>query len=102
MATVFSLENKFEPAEEITWRDVESELIVLYLPTGEYYTFNEIGKLTWNLLIDNNTIGSILETISNEYDMSFENIKKDVNTFITGLLENNLIKKRRRLNEKKV
>lgn len=91
---MFSLESKFEPSEDITWRDVESELIVLDLPTGEYYTFNEIGRLTWNLIIDNNTIGSILKTISNEYDMSFENIKKDVNTFITGLLKNNLITKK--------
>ena len=78
-------------SEEITWRDVNGELVVLKLTSGEYFSFNEVGRLTWLNLTEGKSIKEIVKVIEKEYDVTTDQAQSDVYTFIEGLLENQLL-----------
>ncbi|MFH2057846.1 MAG: PqqD family protein [Pseudomonadota bacterium] len=81
----------FQSVDEVTWRDIKGELVVLELASGEYYSFNEIGRLSWISLTQGKSVKVIIDEIVNEYDVTHDQAKEDLDGFITGLLENNLI-----------
>ena len=81
----------FQPAEGIAWRDIKGELIVLRLDSGEYFSFNEIGRLVWLALAEGRSVGQVVETVPAEYEVSLAQAESDVVAFTQGLLENRLI-----------
>lgn len=78
-------------SEDVTWRDVDEEMIVLHLPTGKYYTFNNTGHLVWKELADGRDTAAITSEIMDKYDVDEETASSDLDTFIQGLKEHNLI-----------
>lgn len=78
-------------SEDVTWRDVDEEMIVLHLPTGKYYTFNNTGHLVWQQLAEGKDTSEITSQIMNKYEVDEKAATKDLTTFINGLKEHNLI-----------
>ena len=79
-------------SEDVTWRDVDEEMIVLHLPTGKYYTFNNnTGHLAWQQLAEGKNTSEITVQIMAKYEIDEETANKDLTTFIKGLKEHNLI-----------
>lgn len=78
-------------SEDVTWRDVDEEMIVLHLPTGKYYTFNNTGHLVWQQLAEGKDTAAIRSQIMNKYEVDEETANRDLATFINGLKEHNLI-----------
>ena len=84
-------DSAFQVAEGITWRDIKGELIALQLESGEYYSFNEIGRLSWLALAEGRSVGQVVEAVLAEYEVSLAQAESDVVAFTRGLLENRLI-----------
>lgn len=80
-------------SDDITWRDVDEEMIVLHLPTGKYYTFNNSGHLAWKQLAKGKDTSEITVQIMDTYEVDKETAERDLSTFISGLEEHNLISK---------
>lgn len=78
-------------SDDVTWRDVDEEMIVLHLPTGKYYTFNNTGHLVWQQLAAGKDSSDITLQIMDKYEVDEETAVRDLNTFIKGLIEHNLI-----------
>ena len=78
-------------SDDVTWRDVDEEMIVLHLPTGKYYTFNYTGHLAWKQLAEGRDTSEITVQIMDKFDVDEETAKRDLDTFIAGLKEHNLI-----------
>ena len=78
-------------SDDVTWRDVDEEMIVLHLPTGKYYTFNNTGHLAWKQLAEGRDTSEITVQIMDKFDVDEETAKRDLDTFIAGLKEHNLI-----------
>ncbi len=91
METRIHRNSVFQPAEGISWRDIKGELIVLQLASGEYFSFNEIGRLTWLALAEQQSIAQVIDAVIAEYDVSFAQAEADVVAFIQGLLGNKLL-----------
>ena len=83
----------FKTTDEVTWRDVNGELVVLKLTSGEYYTFNTIGRLTWMSLSEGKSVAETIDAIASEYEVSPEQAESDVHSFVDGLLTNDLLHK---------
>ncbi|GAB4338321.1 MAG: hypothetical protein Kow0089_10170 [Desulfobulbaceae bacterium] len=82
-------------SEDVTWRDVDEEMIVLHLPTGKYYTFNNTGHLAWQQLADGRDTEEITRGIMEKYDVDEETARRDLTVFINGLVEHNLISEKK-------
>ena len=78
-------------SEDVTRRDVDEEMIVLHLPTGKYYTFNNSGHLVWQQLAEGKNTTEITSQIMDKYEVDEEAANKDLTAFINGLKEHNLI-----------
>lgn len=91
MEVKISKDSVFHVAAEVSWRDIKGELIVLQLSSGEYFSFNEIGRLVWISLAENKSVGQVIEAVLNEYDVSLAQAEADVVTFVQGLLGNKLL-----------
>jgi hypothetical protein len=83
----------YKTTDEVTWRDVNGELVVLRLTSGEYYSFNSVGRLTWMNISEGKSIAEVIDTIALEYDVAYEQAESDVRSFVEGLLTNNLLYK---------
>jgi hypothetical protein len=86
-----TLDSLFTPAEDITWRDVDGEIVVLKLNTGEYYTFNELGRSTWLQLSQGNTINQAVQAVIAEYDVETAQAENDIKHFVGGLIGRSLL-----------
>ena len=91
MPTQFSSADTFKPVEEVTWRDINGEVVALKLMSGEYYSFNEVGRLSWISLTEGKQVSQIIQDILENYETTPEQAENDLNGFINGLIENNLL-----------
>ena len=95
MADKISSQDIYKTTDDVTWRDVNGELVVLRLTSGEYYSFNSIGRLTWMNISEGKSITEVVDAIAAEYDVSHEQAESDVHGFVEGLLTNDLLYKDR-------
>ncbi len=78
--------------KKIIFRQEEDEGFLFNVDTGEIKVLNSVGVLVWKELDVRNTLEQIIERIATEFDIkSKEEVKKDLEKFITQLKENNLI-----------
>jgi hypothetical protein len=81
----------FKPTDDVTWRDVSGEMVVLKLSSGEYYTFNEQGRITWLALSEGKSMEQAVRMVVDEYDVSSDKAREDVEAFVVGLMEQELL-----------
>lgn len=87
----------FTPSDDLSWRDVNDEMVVLNLKSGEYYTFNDVGRVAWLALADGKSVDEIVDAIVEEYDVQRDAAASDVRHFIDGLVQNRVVEKRERV-----
>ncbi|MEL6930658.1 MAG: PqqD family protein [Cyanobacteria bacterium J06600_6] len=87
----FDLDQKFTVAEDILFRQVEEEGILLHISSGTYYNLNETSILFWEALTDSKPLSPVVEQITNEYEVEREYVLKDLQTFLQDLSQNQLI-----------
>ncbi len=70
--------------------DIDDEVIVFDVENEQFYEFGGIGSFIWNR-IDKNSVDSVAEVVCSEYDINKKTALDDVLSFITDLLEKQLI-----------
>ncbi len=85
------LEETYRIPDNYSWRDVKGELIVLNLDSGEYFTFNEIGRTLWLALSEGKDIKEAVDTILKEYDTKEDEVLADIKSYLQGLLDEGLL-----------
>lgn len=82
-----------KPHADLSWRDVNGELVALNVKSGEYFVFNEIGRLVWLAMAEGKTAAETLKQILDEYDVEEQDAVSDVRKFVGGLLEKSLVER---------
>ncbi len=93
------LEETYSIPDNYSWRDVKGELIVLDLDSGEYFTFNEIGRTLWLALSEGKDIQETVKAILKDYDTKEEEVLGDIKTYLQGLVDEGLLTKEREVAE---
>ena len=88
-----SNDTKFKTTENIAWRNVNDEIVILNLKSGEYFTLNDIAQCIWKAITDEKSVEEIKVNIIDEYDVSYERADRDIEDFITGMIEQGLLHK---------
>jgi hypothetical protein len=71
--------------------DKESEMVLLDLQSGGYFGLDEVGAGIWSLMREGETIGSVLGSLLQEYDVGEERLRNDLVQFLTELHTRGLI-----------
>ena len=82
---------KVKLSDDLSWRDVNDEMVALNLKTGEYYTFNDVGRGIWLALTDDKSPSEIVEMVVTKYDTKRAAAESDVADFVGGLLDKGVL-----------
>jgi len=83
--------NLFRPSADLSWRDVNGELVVLNVKTGAYSIFNDTARLVWLSITEGKTSDQTIDCIVESYAVDRKPLVNDVKMFIDGLLTGGLL-----------
>ncbi len=81
----------FNVSDQVLAQEVSGETVLLDLNGENYFGLNEVGTRIWQLLQAGARVGEVLNTLSDEYDASREQLEQDLNDLLARLLEQELV-----------
>lgn len=82
-----------KPCANLTWQDVNGDLVAINVDSGEYHIFNDIGRLIWLAIAEGKNNEEIVKQIIGQYKVKEEKALSDLLYFIDDLTQRKLIEK---------
>lgn len=89
--TAISPSSKITFSDQILFREMQGEAVLLNIETGIYFGLDETGTATWNIMQKEKQIGKIADYLLKHYDVDPKTCREDLLKFITNLEKNGLI-----------
>ena len=70
---------------------IEGESVLLNLKSENYFGLDQIGTRMWTLLTTSDSIQAAYEALLDEYDVSADELRKDMQDLIEKLIANGLL-----------
>ena len=86
-----SLDTEFLVPDDVIFRELDGEAIILNLATGNYFGLDEIGTRVWALIAGSGSLRRAVEVIAAEYDVDRATLEADVLELAGGLLDKGLV-----------
>jgi hypothetical protein len=86
-----SLDASVHVAEDVVFRELDGEAVILNLQSGMYFGLDAIGTRIWQLCQQHGSIRSVWEAIQNEFDVSADTLQSDLLAFIDELSAKGLV-----------
>jgi len=87
-----SFPTRVKPSDDVVWRDLQGESILLDLKSGVYFGLDPVGTRIWTLLQDHTDLQAVLEQLLREYEVSEETCARDLLELIAVLQEKGLVR----------
>jgi Coenzyme PQQ synthesis protein D (PqqD) len=87
-----NLTDKVTIPEQVMARQVGEETVILDLASGTYFGLDPVGARIWQLLTEGRTLVEVCETILAEYEVTREDIERDVLSLAEELHAKQLIR----------
>jgi hypothetical protein len=78
--------------DDLSWRQVGDEIIVLDLRSNAYLSINHSGTALWDMLVDGSTPTTMTTRLVAAYGVDEERARKDVEEFVTMLADRGLLR----------
>jgi len=76
---------------EVMARQVGDEVVILDLASGTYFGLDSVGARMWQLIGDGKNIGDVRDALLAEYEVSPEELERDMERLLQELLARGLI-----------
>jgi len=73
--------------QDVTWQEIDGELVILDLSRSTYLTTNATGAFLAKLLVDETTEAGLARALGTQYDLPPEDALMDVQEFLGTLTE---------------
>ena len=83
--TAATLDAAFRIPDDVIFRELDGEAVVLNLDTGIYFGLDAVGTRIWRLLEERKPLKTVLETLVDEYDAPPERLRNDLLAFVERL-----------------
>lgn len=77
--------------EDILFRDLDGEAVLLNLESGKYYGLDRIGSRMWNLLAEHGRVELAYQALLNEYEVDAVTLQADLIELIERLAGDGLL-----------
>ena len=94
-------DNDFILSEQVNWRDIKGETVILNIESGVFYTLNEVGRSIWEMVTNGHNFESITQTLSERFEVSPEISRADAEKFLRRLMDEGILKMSEGNNNKK-
>ncbi|MDH4186665.1 MAG: PqqD family protein [Nitrospira sp.] len=78
-------------ADDVVFRDLAGESVLLNLRSGTYFGLDAIGTRFWHLLREQGSLAQTIATLLNEYDVDEIRLRQDVEALVDQLLAKGLL-----------
>jgi len=85
------LSDRVQIPDDVIFRDLQGEAIILNLTTGTYFGLNEVGTRAWTEFAAAVTLAAVVETLTREYDVDRPTAERDVLELVEALAAKGLI-----------
>lgn len=79
-------------SDDVVFRDLAGEAVILNLATGIYFGLNEVGTRIWHLITEHGATEKVVETLLAEYEVEEEQLRRDVDDLIRQLMAKGLVR----------
>lgn len=79
------------PHSQVATRIVDGTAIIVLASSGEVQILNQVGTRIWELAGDNQSLQQIVDAIQTEYDVSAEQARQDVQSFVQSLVDSQVL-----------
>ena len=86
-----TLESRIRVHEDVLFRELGGEAVILNLKSGKYYGLDEVGTRMWALLTQNGQVQPAYHALLDEYDVTAERLRLDLLRFIDELAAHGLL-----------
>ena len=97
MATKVDLNTVYAPSEDVVYREIEGESIIVPITAGvgnledALFTLNETGKAIWKQLDGKRTLADVVAALRLEFEATEEEIAADIRGFVGELLSRSIV-----------
>lgn len=78
-------------AHDITWREIDGDLVILDLRSSTYMTTNASGAVLMKELTEERTDDELVQTLVDAYGITQDQAEADVRSFIQVLTDGGLL-----------
>ena len=89
-----SLDTPLVVPEEVIFRELDGEAIILHLGTGTYFGLDEVGTRLWALVTESGNLRHAVDVMAGEYDVERSTLERDAIELAGGLIEKGLVQAR--------
>jgi Coenzyme PQQ synthesis protein D (PqqD) len=82
----------FKVKTKLAFRKIDGIFFIVDAEKETLHELNELGSFAWNLIVKKKSSKEILKKISEEFDVSSAQAKKDFDDFLNKLNEKGLIR----------
>jgi Coenzyme PQQ synthesis protein D (PqqD) len=86
-----NLSDKVTIPAQVMARTVGNETVILDLANGTYYGLDPVGARIWQLITDGQTLAQLCVVMLDEYEVSREDLERDVLALVQTLLDKQLV-----------
>jgi hypothetical protein len=91
MGLTFSGGQRYRYAENVAWRKVEQDVVLLNLDTSDYFSITSVGVFIWERLGEGASPNEIVPSICEEFVVEPAEARKHLEAFIRDLCNKNLL-----------
>jgi hypothetical protein len=89
--TAPGLDAAFRIPDEVIFRELDGEAVVLNLDTGIYFGLDAVGTRIWRLLEERKPLKAVLDTLIDEYEAPPDRLQRDLLAFVERLDDKGLL-----------
>lgn len=77
--------------DELSWRQVDDEVVILDLRTSKYLSLNGTAALLWTTMAAGCTTDDLVDAVVSTYDVDREVAARDVSAFVADCAARGLV-----------
>ena len=86
-----SLDMSLVVPDEVIFRELDGDAIILNLATGIYFGLDAIGARMWMLFARSEPLGRVVGALADEYDIDRASLERDVLDLVSELMTKGLV-----------
>jgi Coenzyme PQQ synthesis protein D (PqqD) len=83
---------KIQLGDDVVWRDLVDDVVILDLATGTYFGLEGVGNDMWRLIAKHGSSDKVLEVLRDEYDVEPDTLERDFQGLVEELAARGLVK----------
>jgi len=77
--------------EDVLFRELDGEAIILHLTRGMYFGLDAVGTRVWMVLAESSSVGRAIDVLTAEYDVDSDVATGDVLELVSTLSDQGLV-----------